>query len=40
VFTEQALDAEHHAAVIRNVLENLKVLDTLSESMAAAERAS
>lgn len=40
VFTEQALDAEHHAAVIRNVLENLKILDTLSASMAAAERAS
>jgi two-component system chemotaxis response regulator CheB len=39
-FTEQALDAEHHAAVIRNVLDNLRVLDTLGESMAAAERAS
>ena len=34
VFTEQALDAEHHAAVIRNVLDNLKALDALGEAMA------
>ncbi len=40
-FTEQALDAEHHAAVIRNVLENLKLLDGLPEPVGIPqERAS
>jgi two-component system chemotaxis response regulator CheB len=39
-FTEQALDAEHHAAVIRNVLENLKILDSLTEPAVAGEKAS
>jgi two-component system chemotaxis response regulator CheB len=40
-FTEQALDSEHHAAVIRNVLENLKLLDLFGDPAAPAqERAS
>jgi two-component system chemotaxis response regulator CheB len=39
-FTEQALDAEHHAAVIRNVLENLKTFDTLNHTGGAGAKAS
>ena len=37
VFTEQALDAEHHAAVIRNVLEDLKLLDGAPEPVGEPE---